>query len=106
MRTYNTNPSLRELSELCRVSGKPIIVQDNGEDDLAVMSIAEYRRLTQKTFDVPWYLRPVEPGERLRTSAEVLALFDQSCADIAAGRVYPAEEVKRELREANTGGRI
>ena len=106
MRTYNTNPSLRELSELCRVSGGPIIVQDNGKDDLAVMSIAEYRRLTQKTFSVPWYLRPAEPGEPLRTSAEIFALFDQSAADIAAGRVYPAEKVKRELREAFTGGPI
>ncbi|MCL2336748.1 MAG: hypothetical protein FWC60_04945 [Firmicutes bacterium] len=106
MRTYNTNATLRELSVLCHDVDEPIIVQDNGKDDLAVMSIAEYKRLIQKAAAVPWYLRPAEPGEPAHSVEEVYTLFDQSEADIAAGRVYPADEVMRGLREAIKGGRV
>ena len=106
MRTYNTNAMLRKLSAICHDLDEPIIIQDNGEDDLAVMSIREYKKLIQKASDISWYLRPAKPGEHTHSVEEVYVLFERSEADIAEGRVYPSSEVMHELRKAITDGTI
>lgn len=68
------------LVEKLRDSGGTIFLTVNEEEEIVVLDIASYDKM-----------------RRQQERAETIAAVKESMEDIAAGRVYPAEEVMDEL---------
>lgn len=68
-----------EISTFCHDSGEPVFITKNGKGDLAVMSIESYEALTSRF--------------------ELYRLIQEGLDDVKAGRVQPAEETMKELKE-------
>lgn len=68
-----------DISSWCHATQEPVFITKNGNGDLAVMSIAAYESLTERTH-----------------------IYDELAlghADVVAGRTRPAREALSELRE-------
>ena len=68
-----------EISAFCHAYLEPVFITKNGKGDLAVMSIEAY--------------------ERREARFELYAAIQEGLDDANAGRVAPAGDVMRELRE-------
>ncbi len=67
-----------EISTFCHDYAEPVFITKNGKGDLAVMSIETYEALTSRF--------------------ELYAKLQEGLDDVAAGRVYPLDDVISELR--------
>ena len=75
-----------EISALCHESREPIFITQNGQGDLAVMSIATYEMLNGKL--------------------ELYRLLDEGKAAIKAGKKRPLEDVMQDIRQEIADGAI
>lgn len=67
-----------EISTFCHNYAEPVFITKNGKGDLAVMSIETYEALTSRF--------------------ELYAKIQEGLDDVAAGRVYPLNDVISDLR--------
>jgi len=75
-----------EISALCHESREPIFITENGQGDLAVMSIEAYEMLSGKL--------------------ELYRLLDEGKAAIKAGKKRPLEDVMKDIRQEIADGTI
>ena len=78
--------SYSEISALCHESREPIFITENGQGDLAVMSIEAYEILSGKL--------------------ELYRLLDEGKAAIKAGKKRPLEDVMKDIRQEIADGTI
>jgi len=78
--------SYSEISALCHESREPIFITENGQGDLAVMSIEAYEMLSGKL--------------------ELYRLLDEGKAAIKAGKKRPLEDVMKDIRQEIADGTI
>ena len=67
-----------EISTFCHNYAEPVFITKNGKGDLAVMSIETYEALTSRF--------------------ELYAKIQEGLDDVAAGHVYPLDDVISDLR--------
>ncbi|UYO64306.1 type II toxin-antitoxin system Phd/YefM family antitoxin [Acetobacterium wieringae] len=81
MPNIKTNTDLKnnynELSKFCHETGEPVFITKNGQEDLVVMSIEAYERLSSKL--------------------ELYRSLDEGRAAIKAGEKRPLAEVMNDL---------
>ncbi len=73
--------SYNEISKLCHEYNEPVLITDNGKDDLAVMSIEAYKQMVNE----------------IKARLELYNLIEEGLEDVRQGRVTPAEKVFKEL---------
>ncbi len=73
--------SYNEISKLCHEYNEPVLITDNGKDDLAVMSIEAYKQMVNE----------------IKARLELYNLIEEGLEDVRHGRVTPADNVFNEL---------
>lgn len=97
-----------ELSKLCHKTGEPMLVTGDGHDDLVIMSIEAYERLTRNT-SISAELAVAEaelqagaeciPWDDL--NADLLCRFvDAGIADVTHGRIESVDLTFKEIEQA------
>ena len=71
--------SYKEISRYCHETGKPVFVTDEGRGDLAVMSMENYEKISDRF--------------------ELYSLLMQGLDDVRAGRTYDYKEAMRIAKE-------
>ncbi|MBR3732644.1 MAG: antitoxin PHD [Spirochaetales bacterium] len=71
--------SYKEISRYCHETGKPVFVTDEGRGDLAVMSMENYEKISDRF--------------------ELYSLLMQGLEDVRAGRTYDAYESLNEIKK-------
>lgn len=69
--------SYNEISKLCHECSEPVLITDNGKDDLAVMSVEVYEQIIGET----------------KARLELYSLIEEGLEDVRQGRVSPIDEV-------------
>lgn len=75
--------SYNEISKLCHEHNEPVLITDNGRDDIAVMSVSVYEQIIGET----------------KARLELYSLIEEGLEDVRQGRVSPADEVFDRLWE-------